>query len=247
MFSFFSKKEYLVDRLSGFIDIHNHILPGIDDGAKTIDDSVDLIKGFKEFGVSNFICTPHIMHNYYDNSPKTIKKAFKQVKKYLKSQDEYKEVKLSYAAEHMIDDNFETILAKEKVLPIRDNHLLIEMSFLQPSINFDIAVEKIKRKGIFPVLAHPERYLFLHDKWHKYLQYKENNIQFQLNLLSLGNYYGNDISKIAHKLLDKDLIDYVASDAHHMNHILGLKKVVLSKKMVNKLEPIINRTIEAFY
>ena len=84
MFSFFSKKHFLIDHLEGFIDIHNHILPGIDDGAKTVEDSIELIKGFNEFGVKDFICTPHIMENYYPNNPSTIQSSLSLLKNALK-------------------------------------------------------------------------------------------------------------------------------------------------------------------
>lgn len=246
MFYFFSRKEYLVDHISGLVDMHNHILPGIDDGAKNLEESIALIHGLGQFGITNFICTPHIMHNYYDNRPKHIKSAYKTLKSHLASL-ELEGIKLFYAAEHMIDDNFEELLSNEDTLSLDTKHLLVEMSYLQPPINFSSAMENIKRSGLFPVLAHPERYPFLHNQFDKYIGFKENNIQFQLNLLSLGNYYGKDVSKIAYKLLDKDLIDYVASDAHHMNHIAGLKAVVLPKKYIGKLSAIINNTIETFY
>ena len=145
MISFFSKKEYLIDHLKGFIDIHNHILPGIDDGAKNVEESIALLKGFSEFGVTRFICTPHIMHNYHNNTPKTIEKSFKKLKKALKKENTL-DVKIKCAAEHMIDDNFEHILKNEKVLPLDSTHLLVEMSYLQPSINFDSATKKIKKR-----------------------------------------------------------------------------------------------------
>ena len=247
MFSFFLRKEYLVDHISGLVDMHNHILPGIDDGAKNPKESVALINGLAQFGISNFICTPHIMHNYYDNRPKNIKSAFKTLKSHLGSIKELETIKLSYAAEHMIDDNFEDLLANGDTLSLDSKHLLVEMSYLQPPINLNSALDSIKHSGLFPVLAHPERYPFLRHQFHKYLGLKENSIQFQLNLLSLGSYYGTDVTKIAYKLLDKNLIDYVASDAHHMNHISGLKAVVLPKKYVGKLRAIINNTIETFY
>ncbi|MEM9648328.1 MAG: CpsB/CapC family capsule biosynthesis tyrosine phosphatase, partial [Bacteroidota bacterium] len=109
MFSFFQRKIYLVDYLHGFVDIHNHILPGIDDGAKTVEDSIDLIKGFSEFGITNFICTPHILNNLYDNTPESIQDSFKELSKKM-VEEGLEQIRIDYAAEHMIDDNFEHIL-----------------------------------------------------------------------------------------------------------------------------------------
>lgn len=245
MFSFFTKKEYLVDHLNGFIDIHNHILPGIDDGAKNVKESIELIKGFGEFGVNKFICTPHIMHNYYDNTPQTIKKSFKELKKNVEKINT--DIQIDYAAEYMIDGNFESILKNNTVLPLRKNYLLIEMSYLQPSINFEFSIKKIAEKQLFPVLAHPERYIYLHKNKLIYNQFKRKGVLFQLNMLSLSNYYGRDIQQTAIKLLENDMYSFIGSDVHNFRHLNYLKEsVVIDKKRLDKVLKLINNTILSF-
>lgn len=247
MISIFQKKIYLVDYLNGLVDIHNHILPGIDDGAKTVDDSLELLKGFSEFGVNNFICTPHIMHNYYDNTPDTIKKAYEQIFKELRNH-EGMSVNLGYAAEHMIDDNFENILEERQVISLGKDYLLIEMSYLQPSFNFDVAIDKIAKHKYFPILAHPERYMYYHGKYGKYSSLKSEGVLFQLNLLSLTSVsYGAEVQKIAEKLLDEGLIDFVGTDVHNIRQLGLLKETRVTKKVLNQLLPIIERTIQSFY
>ncbi len=246
MLSFFSKKGYLVDVLAGLVDIHNHILPGIDDGAKTPNDSLELIKGFGEFGVTNFLCTPHIMHNYYPNTPGTIQSSFEILEKALEKKD-IGGVSIYPAAEHMIDDNFEQLLHKDEVMPLKMYHLLIEMSFLQPPINFKIALDKIISKGLFPILAHPERYIFLKSNSSRFLSYKKKGVLFQVNLLSLANYYGKDVKLKAIKLMENDLIDFVGSDVHNIQQLNFLKEATVTKKTAKRLDIIINRTIEQFY
>lgn len=245
MISFFTKKTYLVDLLEGFTDIHNHILPGIDDGAQTVTESKQLLKSFSEFGVQSLVCTPHIMHNYHDNTPVTIKTALAYLKNEL-IQDGLNGITIDASAEHMIDDNFEAILAKKQVLPLGRDYLLIEMSYLQPPINFDSAIEAIGRNRLFPILAHPERYSFLHNRTRRYMEYKELGIQFQVNMLSLGEYYGKEVFKTANKLIEEGMIDFIGSDVHNMEHINALKKVTLSKKMVEQIEAIIDRTTYFF-
>lgn len=245
MFAFFTKKEFLVDHLEGFIDIHNHILPGIDDGAKNVEDSIALLKGFGEFGVTDFICTPHIMHNFYDNTPKTIKKSYKALKKEVKTQG-LNNINLSYAAEHMIDDNFEHILEQGKVLPLNSNHLLIEMSYLQPSINFDTAVKEIIKQQLFPVFAHPERYQYLNQDFKQYELLKAKSIKFQLNMLSLGGYYGKEVQKTALKLLDNELYEFIGSDVHNEQHLSALKKVQLKTATILKVKRLIAETVHTF-
>lgn len=228
------------------MDIHNHILPGIDDGAKDTEESIALIRGFAEFGVSNFISTPHIMHNFYDNTSKTIFKSLEELKAALLA-EKIKNVSIEAAAEHMIDDNFEHLLESDAIMRIRKEYLLIEMSFLQPPIHFDEAIDGIFNKGLFPILAHPERYNFIRSQSNKYSQFKKRGILFQLNLLSLGDYYDPETRKKAIKLIEEGFIDFIASDAHSIKHLEALKNISLSKKRINQVIPLINNTIEEFY
>ncbi|UJH67037.1 tyrosine-protein phosphatase [Allomuricauda sp. SCSIO 65647] len=246
MFSFFQKKHFLVDYLEGFVDIHNHILPGIDDGAKTTDDSLALIKGFGEFGITDFVCTPHIMHNYYENTLETIKDSFITLKKEM-AEKGITDVSIDFAAEHMIDDNFEEILKKKQVLPLRNYHLLIEMSFLQAPINFHRAVKKITSAGYYPILAHPERYAFLYGNFQKYEAFKRESIFFQVNLLSLAGYYGGNVKNMAIKLLDKGMIDFLGSDVHHKDQLKFLKDSTISHRILKKIQPVIANTIDNFF
>lgn len=246
MFEFFSKKKFLIDYLESFVDMHNHILPGIDDGAKTVGESIELIKSFSEFGVNNFIGTPHIMDNYYLNTSRTIHTSLEELKKGLFEND-LKHISFDVAAEHMIDSNFENLLDKGEMMPLRKNYLLVEMSYLQPSINFEEAIQKIASKRFFPILAHPERYNFLQLKSSKFQNYKKKGILFQMNLLSLSEYYGKDVQKKALHLLDEGLIDFAASDVHNMNQLKCLKEIKLSNSQLKLVHPIIDRTIQSFY
>ncbi|MFS4492239.1 tyrosine-protein phosphatase [Maribacter sp. 2308TA10-17] len=245
MVSFFSRKKYLVDLLEGFIDIHNHILPGIDDGAQTVEDSIALIKGFSDFGVTHFIATPHIMHNYHDNTPETIGNSLKVLKSELIKHD-MNEVFIEASAEHMIDDNFETILENKKVMPLCEEHLLIEMSYLQRPINFDESVVAITSNRFFSILAHPERYNFLHGRARKYFEFKQQGILFQLNMLSLSEFYGKEVQKVAFRLLEEGMIDFIGSDVHNMNQLNSLKELTISKKTIKHLVPIVENTISRF-
>ena len=245
MFDFFKKKNFLVDYLEGFIDIHNHILPGIDDGSKNVDESIELIQGFGEIGVTDFIATPHIMNNYYPNDPKSIKEALIVVKNEL-IQHKLKDVSIRAAAEHMIDDNFEAILERDEIMPLGSNYLLVEMSYLQASINFEEALEKIRQKGYFIILAHPERYLYLHSKMGSHKAYKKQGVLYQLNLLSLSKYYGKEVQQMAMKLLSKGLIDFAATDVHNKRQLNSLKEVQVDTKTLELLKPILLKTNNSF-
>ena len=231
----------MVDFLGGFVDMHNHILPGIDDGAKTVEESIALIKGFSAIGIEKFIATPHMMHHYYPNDHESIQSAREKVLDSLLSQG-IAGISLDIAAEHMIDDNFEFLLEQKKVMPIKNRYLLIEMSYLQPPINFDQAVKKIPSHHYFPILAHPERYSFLNQDSSKFKKFRNSGILLQLNLLSLGEYYGKDVQKKAQMLLNKGLIDYIASDIHNQQQLEYLKEIQINDQQLKLLLPIIEKT-----
>ena len=246
MFHFFNKKKYLVDYLDGFVDIHNHILPGIDDGAKSVEESIALLKGFAEIGVTRFIATPHIMHNYYPNTPQTISASLDLLKNAM-LQENLKTISIEVAAEHMIDANFDFILEEGLTMPLKKDYLLLEMSYLQPPLNFQEAISNTASKRLFPILAHPERYTFLHQKTKKYAKYKQQGLLFQLNMLSLGDFYGKDVQKMALTLLDEGRIDFLASDVHNQTQLNAIKSIVFSNKMETQLLPVIGNTIENFF
>ncbi|MEA1785980.1 CpsB/CapC family capsule biosynthesis tyrosine phosphatase [Arenibacter sp. GZD96] len=243
---FFTKKRFLIDSLEGFVDIHNHILPGIDDGAKTVADSMALLKGFAEFGVHRFITTPHIMHNYYPNTPTTITAALNRLKKEMLHHG-LKDSNIEAAAEHMIDDNFETLLENDGIMRLKADYLLVEMSFLQPPLHISEAIEKTTGRGLFPILAHPERYLFLHQSLKKYDQFKAQGVLFQMNMLSLSSFYGKEVQKTAFKLLERGQIDFLGSDVHNLSQLHALKEITLSKKNAARLLSVIDQTIGRFY
>lgn len=185
------------------------------------------------------------MENYYPNNPSTIQSSLSLLKNALKMNN-LEHINIEAAAEHMIDSGFETILNEHKVMPLTKSYLLIEMSYLQASINFDSAVQKIKTNGLFPILAHPERYMYLHNKMDKYKHFKTDGVLFQLNLLSLGDYYGSEVQKVANWLLKNNLIDFAASDVHKTTQLNALKKISIKEKTLMLIKPIIEKTIYNF-
>ena len=246
MFHIFSKKKFLVDYLHNFVDIHNHILPGIDDGAKNVQESIDLIHGFKELGITNLVTTPHIMSNLYPNTKETITASLDLLTNELLAND-LKDISIEAAAEHMIDDSFKELLEQGEVMSMRKQYLLVEMSYLQPSINFDDAIKSIMKKGFFPILAHPERYGYWHTNKANYSKYKKKGVQYQLNLLSLSDYYGPEVQRMALYLLDHGLIDYIATDIHRREQIEFLKEIKINVSVSESIIPLINNTINQFY
>jgi tyrosine-protein phosphatase YwqE len=242
----FQKKTFLADYLEGLVDIHNHILPGIDDGAKTVEESLELINAFEALGIRHFIATPHILPTLYPNTPDSIHKAHEELMGML-LEKRMTDVSILPAAEHMIDDSFEELLNQDGIMPIKGSYILVEMSYLQPSLNFDEAIVQISEKGLTPILAHPERYMYLHRTPGKYREYKQKGILFQLNALSLGPYYGKDVQRMGQQLLDAGMIDFIGTDTHSLKHLDAIREIQLKEKEADRLLPVIQNTITTFY
>ena len=244
MFSIFNSKKKLASKLGEFTDIHNHILPGIDDGAKTPQDSLMLLKEFKELGITNIICTPHTISDYYPNTPQTITEAEHILKDYLADKN-HNEFKIRSSSEYMMDSSFVEMIDAKNIIPLKDRLVLVEMSYLQPPINLREILFKMGNAGFTPVLAHPERYAFYHKN---YAIYEElgSICKFQLNALSISGYYGPGIAKIALQLLAEDKYAFIGTDTHHMRHIEALKNVKFAGKYELQLDKIIQNTNETF-
>ncbi|MDQ5928868.1 MAG: protein-tyrosine phosphatase [Bacteroidota bacterium] len=223
MLSFLKQKPYLKDLLSGnYIDIHSHLLPGIDDGAKTISDTERLIKSFEKIGVSQFITTPHISHYIWNNSPQAIQDNHTETNKLLTESNSTKP--FLAAAEYFMDDWFEKHFKNEKLLTLKDNYVLVEMSYINAPIQLYKILFDLQVAGYIPVLAHPERYLFYHKNFTEYQRLKKAGCLFQLNLLSVVGYYGEEVTKVSEQLLKNGMYDFAGTDVHHDNHIAAFDK-----------------------
>lgn len=237
MFFLKKKKIEITDFFtSDFIDIHSHLLPGIDDGAKDLAHSIELIKTMRSYGIKNFITTPHVLGDVYPNSSATIKQKLEEVRAELKKQG-LEDIRITAAAEYMMDEQFSKLLEKKDILVLKDNYILVEMSFFSAPINlYDILFE-IQLKGYKPILAHPERYNFYHNDFENYYKLKKAGCLFQLNFLSLTEQYGKNVQQISQKLLKLGMYDFVGSDTHHSRH-LSLLKTLSTEKNKKSLESI---------
>ena len=233
MFRIFKKLKPKLSELlpKNFIDIHTHVLPGIDDGPKNIDDSMHLVEGINNLGFKKIICTPHTYPGLYNNTNSTIKSSYDKLIKKV-----HTKMAIEYASEYMLDFSLIDRINKTKLLTLKDNYLLVEMSFISPPVKlYDILFE-LQIQGYKPILAHPERYRFYYNSFDEYFKLKKIGIEFQLNLLSMIDYYGKDVTKIGEKLLKNEMIDYVGSDIHSKNHISLLKNGVLKTNQISKLK-----------
>lgn len=235
MISFFKSKPILKDLIpTGFVDIHSHLLFGIDDGAKTPDDTKFIIESMVNFGFGKAITTPHTTPYIWDNTKEMILEKELEVKRVLPQ--ETQALKLRVASEYLMDDSFSKRIKSERLLTLQDNYVLVEMSYINPPMQlFDILFE-LKSAGYEIVLAHPERYNFYHNNLDVFRKLKRAGCLFQLNLLSVTGYYGSKIAETAAYLLNSGFIDFVGSDIHHVNHIKGFDSKLTIKDKVPLVE-----------
>lgn len=245
MLAFFKSKPFLKDLLAGdYVDIHSHLLPGIDDGAKTIKKTAKLAKSFQELGISQFVTTPHISHYVWNNSEQDILSKLNETQFLLK--EENITIPFKAAAEYFMDDWFENHIKTEKLLTLKDNYVLVEISYLSPPLNLYKIIFDVQLAGYIPVLAHPERYLYFHKNFGEYEKLKKSGCLFQLNLLAAVGYYGSEITKTAALLLKKGMYDFTGTDVHHNNHIESLHQKIKIDEMVNLKEVISNNQFFKF-
>lgn len=229
-----------IDFSSVKTDMHSHLIPGIDDGAKTIEDSVDLIRRLYEMGFKKLITTPHIMSDFYKNTPENILSGLEKVKSAVKAANI--PISLFAAAEYYIDDGFIKKLETEKLLTFGENYLLFEVSYINCPDNINEIIFKMMVMGYKPIMAHPERYPFWYKNFDQYKQFKDNGVLLQLNTNSLCGYYGHEAKKIAEKLIDNNLVDLLGTDTHSTKHTHALKACQIEKYYHKVLEGnLVNR------
>ena len=194
--------------LNGFTDYHCHILPGVDDGFETLEDSLAILKRYEEVGISTVWLTPHIMEDM-PNTTADLKVRYQELKAAYEGP-----IVLHLASENMLDNIFEQRLGDNDFLPLGESgqYLLVETSYYNPPMGFEQILSKIKSAGYFPVLAHPERYMYMNFK--KYTALKEQGILFQLNLFSLTGQYGSYVRTTAEKLYKKGMYNFAGTDLH---------------------------------
>lgn len=232
MFSIFKKKYPPVPVDLSFLktDMHSHLLPGIDDGATDIANSIELKKGLEDLGYRAFITTPHIMWDMYKNTPATIGSALEQLQQQPGQQN------IKAAAEYFMDEHLDELLETgQPLLTLSGKKVLIEFSFVSAPINLKEKLFNLQIKGYQPVLAHPERYAFYVGNKTVYDDLKNLGCFFQINLLSLAGYYGKLSQDLAHYLISRKYIDFLGSDLHHIRHLEALRA---SRQLMPALQPL---------
>lgn len=218
MFSIFRKFFNPADtEIHPLVDLHSHLLPGIDDGVKSINESLEILKEYEKTGFKKVITTPHIHQDYYPNTPQIIRDKLQEVQNFAKKNG--LTIEFEAAAEYYLDEWFlKELHSGNEFLTIGQDKLLVETSFNIQPVNLLEIIFTIRSKGYKPILAHPERYTYLFEDWDLVVKLKQAGVYFQLNINSLGGFYGSGPKIMAKKLIDNKLIDFVGSDCHSMRH-----------------------------
>lgn len=221
-------KKALSEIWIGATDCHSHILPGVDDGVADMETSLKILAAYEKLQIKEVWCTPHVMEDI-PNTTEDLKSRFAELKAAY-----HGPVRLNLAAEYMMDGLFLDRLEQGDLLTHghEGNSLLVETSYYTPPMDLYGILESVKGKGYYPILAHPERYLYM--KMSDYEPLKKKGLRFQLNVASLSGAYGEDAVKKAQKLLKDGAYNYIGSDIHRYRQ-LQIWDARVPKKWVQKV------------
>lgn len=233
------RKRFLKQEKAAFqspvkTDVHAHWLPGIDDGARNLEESLSLIRQLQSLGYERLVATPHIMSDFYPNSPADISQVFEQVQAAAKAAEI--SVQLSFAAEYYLDDwLWQQLVQQESLLSFGQNYVLFETAFSNAPAFLESAIRQMRLLGYQPVLAHPERYQYFWEDEKRLFRLKEEGLLLQVNLNALCGYYSPAAEKLALKLLQRGDIDFVGTDCHRMAHLEYLPKLAQKAGLMEKI------------
>jgi tyrosine-protein phosphatase YwqE len=230
MFSFFKKSRKPDPALENapknfsFLscDMHSHLVPAVDDGSKSLEDSLNLIRGLRDKGYTKLITTPHVQLEFYDNNREKLTKHFTSLKRFIA--DQRIGIELEIAAEYYLDNMFLSGVLPDGLLSFGDNYVLVEVSMAGWPHSFSDMIFSIQSLGYKPILAHPERYLY-EENVKTYLNLKEKGVMMQMNLLSILGYYGKTVKSLAERFLYNKVYDFCGSDLHHERHLNHIDRI----------------------
>lgn len=224
-------------------DMHSHLIPGIDDGAKTLEDSIAMLRIFQDMGYQKVITTPHVMSDFYRNTPEIILGGLQKVRHALHEHE--LTIQIDAAAEYYLDFHFDELIEKKQLLTFGNNHVLFELSFHGEPPRVKDTIFSLITEGYRPILAHIERYPFYLNQWDTIEDYRERGVLLQLNINSLSGHYGPQVKKMAEQLIDRGWIDIIGSDCHHVGHLQMMESLRTNEhlhKIISK-EDLLNKSL----
>lgn len=240
MFNLFQKKASRPN--SVHVDFHSHLLPGLDDGVQTLEQSFRILERFEQLGYTKVITTPHIMSDFYKNSPETILPALDELKSFI---GDRLKLEIEAAAEYYLDETFVALLdSDQQLLRVGSDYVLFETSFMSEPVYLKEAIFKIQSRGLKAILAHPERYQYLHNDFDLAKDLFDRGTYFQINLNSLSGYYSKPVKKMAEKLIRNKMVHFFGSDCHTEAHLDAFEQSMRVPVFDELMDlPLLNNTL----
>ncbi|MCV9388621.1 tyrosine-protein phosphatase [Reichenbachiella ulvae] len=224
-------------------DVHSHLIPGIDDGVKSWEESLSILAELKELGIKKAITTPHIISDYYPNSPELIREKVEVLNAKIKEQN--MDLSVEAGAEYFVDDWFvKQVESGAELLSFGGKYILVETGFINKPMYLEEVFFKLKARGLEPILAHPERYDYVQEDIRILERFRDMGVRLQVNASSFTGHYSPLAKKTAEAMVKKGWVDMIGSDVHHMRHVELLKKASKTKyfKKLGQL-PLLNQTL----
>jgi protein-tyrosine phosphatase len=242
VFSWFKKKENL--RITPLTtDLHSHLLAGLDDGVKSLEEAEEIILQFQRLGYSKLITTPHVSQDQFRNTTEGILNKLDVLTAYLR--EKHIPMTVEAAAEYYLDEHLVSMVqTNQRLLTFGANYLLFETNFLNEPYFLKEFIFSAATKGYKPVLAHPERYLYLQNNLEKIEDLIGRGVLLQMNLNSIIGYYSKPVQLAAQKLIDNGWVNFLGSDCHHLQHVQLIEEIRNSKYFRKALSlPLLNNTL----
>lgn len=227
------------------VELHSHLIPGVDDGVETLEQAAETIQLFANMGYKKIITTPHIMSDFYKNGAHNLLPLLAELKTFISEKGI--NIELEVAAEYMVDEGLEQKIVQDDLLTFGGSkkYILLEMPFMSESPNLKKVLFELKIRGYQPIMAHPERYGYYHNQKDRYEEFFDQGILLQLNNLSLVGYYNPQVQKAAEYIIDKGYHSFLGSDAHNIKHATLMHNKVISSRLYKKAceKPLLNNTL----
>ncbi len=233
-FNIFSRRPSLADFSFLRVDLHSHLLPGIDDGAKDVQQTLAMVNALSDRGFSTLWTTPHVMVDFYGNDAERIGATLRDTRVTLSGHGVG--VDFNASGEYFLDEGFGRILEAGEILPLPGNRVLVEWSMVAAPVGLERQIKRLVAAGYKPVIAHPERYGYWQRQPGRWRELRLLGCELQLNLLSLVGGYGDGATKCAMALLDSKAFAFAATDSHSLGDIERLDKVLANRSLARAIQ-----------
>ncbi len=224
-------------------DIHSHLLPGVDDGVESQEQTLEVLRQLEAWGIRRVITTPHVNQDWYPNTPSILVEGQQTLQKLVL--DSGLNLTIEVAAEYLVDDLFLQLLESEQLLTFGDErYLLIETGWASAPHFMETVLFRIQTKGYKPILAHPERYQYYFNDLAAIAKLRDLGCLLQLNWGSMTGRYGSKVKAQAHLLLKNKWIDFIGSDLHRPADLRSLETLFSSSEYQLLLQqPLRNQSL----